>query len=790
MSATSDSHTLTALFAQRRYAEALPLAETQVNRYPQDGANWNTLGAVLMKLGRGADALVAMQKAAELSAERPEAHFNLATAYRQNGRLEESEAAFKRAIDLRPDYAEAYNNLGNVLSEADRLAGAEAAFRSAIGIKPDYARAYNNLGLVLKRAGRVPESGQAFRRAILLKPDFAEADFNLRNLLNEEKLSLDQGLDQAIAHHQAGRMREAESLYRVLLETSPNEPRIVEAWFNLGILMHEGGRLSEAEAAFRRATELAPGLAEAYNSLGQVYQATGRASEAESAFRRAITLKPGFVEAHNNLGLLAHAAGRMAEAEAAFRLIIELRPDDVEAHNNLAFVLQDTKRLSEAEESFRSALALKPDMIEGYNNLGVLLQEARRMDEAEAALRQALDLQPDYVGAYNNLGVLLDESRRYAESEAAYRRALELQPDYVDAHHNLGSLLAAMRRYPEAESAFHRALELKADCPDARYGLSFLLLSLGRYEEGWLQYEARYAAKIKSPCAVLPDLPYPQWRGEPLRGKSLVICPEQGFGDQIQFVRYAAALKRLGLRRLTWACPPALKSLLESVKEIDIVASDRDAAFPLHDYWSFPLSLPLHLGTTLDSIPAQLPYLRTQPSRREHWRNRLPAQGGKVGVVWKGNPKHKNDANRSLAGLASLAPLWSVPGISFVSLQKGEGENEARQPPSGQPILPLGPDLADFADTAALVAELDLVICVDTSVAHIAGALGKPCWVLLPATATDWRWLLDRTDSPWYPGVMRLFRQAAHGDWDTTIAEAAAELHAWARSRAAVPDPR
>ncbi|MEJ1959082.1 MAG: glycosyltransferase family 9 protein [Nitrosomonadales bacterium] len=211
-----------------------------------------------------------------------------------------------------------------------------------------------------------------------------------------------------------------------------------------------------------------------------------------------------------------------------------------------------------------------------------------------------------------------------------------------------------------------------------------------------------------------------------------MIHPEQGFGDYIQFARYAPLLKARGVSRLTVFCNPSLKALLESMGSIDAVITDLASA-PLHDYWSFPLSLPLYFGTTVDNIPATLPYLHALPERVERWHERLSQKGFRVGLVWKGNPGHKNDANRSLPGLAILAPIWTVPGVMFYSLQKGQGEDEANHPPPGQPVIPLGSDIRDFADSAAIVAQMDLVICVDTAIAHLAGALGKPCWVLLPA---------------------------------------------------------
>ena len=266
--------------------------------------------------------------------------------------------------------------------------------------------------------------------------------------------------------------------------------------------------------------------------------------------------------------------------------------------------------------------------------------------------------------------------------------------------------------------------------------------------------------------------------GEAIAGKALIVWTEQGHGDYVHFVRYVPLLKQRGASRVTIACAPPLKALLETVAGVDAVVTQHENV-PDHDFWVFPLSLPMHFATSLESIPATLPYLRALPEHVQQWQRRLSADALKVGLVWKGNPGHANDARRSLANLSMLAPLWSVPGLRFFSLQKGSGEDEADNAPAEQAITALGKDIGDFADTAAIVSQLDLVICVDTAVAHVAGALGKPCWVLLPHTECDWRWQKERSDTPWYPGVMRLFRQTQADRWINTIAEIMDCLRLW-----------
>jgi FkbM family methyltransferase len=617
--------------------------------------------------------------------------------------------------------------------------------------------------LAAYQAGRHDEAEGILRGMLAGDPADAGCWNNLGNLLQE-----------------TGRLDEAESAFGTAISLVPEQPSFHS---NLGNLLVLGERLADAEAAYRRAIELDPGNAVAHNQLGSLLNKDGRPEEAAAAYRQALELAPDYADAHNNLGIVFKNAGNGTEAEAAYRLALQLNTGFAEAHNNLGILLLDDERFPEAETALRRALELKPDFPDVYSNLGNLLKQTHRLDEAEACYRRALELKPDDATAHNNLGVLLHEADQLNAAEAAYRHALELNPKFADARSNLGILLQRLRRYQEAEAAYRGAIELNPDCTDAKLNLGLMLLALGRYAEAWPWHEARHFPDNKARRTMQPPFDFPQWRGEPLAGKSLVVVLEQGAGDNVQFVRYAPLLKARGLARLSFVEPATLVTLLATARGVDAMVADV-STMPPHDFWCFPLSLPLHLGTTLDTIPDTLPYLWALPERVEKWRARLPATGPggdiRVGLVWKGNPDHKNDANRSLSHLSVLAPLWQVPGISFVSLQKGQGEDEARQPPPGQPLLHLGDDIADFADTAAIVAQLDLVITVDSAAAHVAGALGKPVWVLLPGFGTDWRWLLEREDSPWYPGVMRLFRQPrGASSWNDTIRRLADALRAW-----------
>lgn len=619
------------------------------------------------------------------------------------------------------------------------------------------AGALNVAGTCARAIGQLQAAEDYWRRALKANAGYVEVHYNLGNLLRD-----------------TGRLPEAEAAYRRAVALNP---QLAEAHINLGILLQGMRRCPEAETAFRRALALRPDIAQAHYNLGNLYQEMQRFPEAEAAYRGALARRADYAEAHYNLGIVLQAMGRLPEAEAAYRQALDCRPDHAKAQYNLGHLFQTMQRLPEAETAYRRALALQPDYVEAHNNLGAVLKEMQRFPEAEAVCRRALALRPDFAEAHNNLGLALKEMHRFPEAEGAYGQALAIDPGYAQAHNNLGILLQDLQRFPEAEAAYGRALASDPGHADASFNLGLLFLRTGRLAEGWPLYEFRYHGNRTEQRIPLPDLPCPQWQGESLAGKSLLVWPEQGFGDGIQFVRYLSRLKAAGASRVTLVCKPPLQALFQGLEGADgVLTPDEARQAPAHDFWTFLLSMPLHLGTTLDSIPAAIPYLQAPPERLAAWQGRLPAGKLRIGLVWKGSTAHRNDRHRSLPNLAALAPLWKIPGAVFVSLQKGQGEEEAATPPPGQPITHLGSDIADFADSAAIVAQLDLVITVDTAIAHLAGALGIPCWVLLPKMGADWRWLDDRADSPWYPGSLHLFRQQAPADWSATILEVAEAL--------------
>jgi tetratricopeptide (TPR) repeat protein len=512
----------------------------------------------------------------------------------------------------------------------------------------------------------------------------------------------------------------------------------------------------------------------------------GALDAALGAARMGLMLSPTHPEL---LAMAANCAAQLGEDELAvtcWQQLLAVEPTAADAGNSLGLLLERLGRIAEAEAVFRQALAVLPDDASLQSNLGLLLENSGRYAEAESCLRQAVALSPDSPNSgeiLSNLAGLLARLDQVAEAESLYRRAIALQPDFAIGHSNLGVLYTVLLRHEEAEQALRRALALQPDNLQAQSNMAQLLLSLGRWREAWPLHEGRqlvFAGGSTGPAAVPPACP--QWQGESLLGKAIVVLPEQGLGDEIQFCRYLAWLKAQGPRQLTLVCRPAQKALMQTLAGPDVVLGLDEAApfIEQHDYWVFLLSLPLHAGTTPDTIPGPVPYLFADRQRQQALAPWLagavrPAVK-RVGVVWRGNPGHTNDADRSLPGLHTLAPLWAVDGVRFFSLQIGA---QASTQLVGQPLVDLAPAIETLADSAALLSQLDLLISVDTSMAHLAGALGVPCWILLPRYKTDWRWLQGRSDSPWYP-LVRLFRQQGRGDWRAPVDELAAALAAWA----------
>ena len=622
--------------------------------------------------------------------------------------------------------------------------------------------------------------------------------------------SVPQALALAWQNLQAGQWQQAEQIYQQVLDVDPHQ---LDALLLLGVIAYQTGRSQQAVDYLQTALRVKPDFAEALNYLGMALQAQGRVAEAVQCYEQALRVRPDFAEAHNNLaivlrrqGKLAEAVdhlqhtlrlmpasaeghynlgnilreqGRLAEAAACFQEAVRLRPDFAPAHNNLGIALEELGKLGAAAASFAQALRLRPDFAEAHNNLGNVLRQLGRLDQAAASLEQALRLAPEDALAHNNLGNVWLADDKLAEAAACFEDALRIRPDYADAHYNLSIVLQHQGRFAEALVRLEQALSLRPDFAEAHYNRSMLRLLLGDYEHGWPEYEWRWRTRQFPPFARTEPL----WDGEPLAGKTILLHAEQGLGDTLQFIRYAALVKERG-GTVAAACPPELLGVLNGCEGIDQLLP-LGGALPACAVQAPLLSLPRLCGTTLATIPAKVPYLVADRQRVDHWRKHLaPASGVKVGICWQGSPGNRNDQRRSVP-LEQFAPVAEVAGLRLVSLQRGAGQEEWRLV-SGEwsvvsgdwPVLELADPPQEpseaWIESAALMCALDLVITVDTAVAHLAGALGVPVWLALPFSP-DWRWLLEREDSPWYPG-MRLFRQTQPGNWAEVFARMAAEL--------------
>jgi tetratricopeptide (TPR) repeat protein len=575
-------------------------------------------------------------------------------------------------------------------------------------------------------------------------------------------------LEAARRCRQSGDLERAEQLCRQILQL---EPAHAQAWLFLGEVCERLGRRDEAGACYRQGLGTRPTSAALCTSLGVGLAQLGKVSDATVAFREAIRLEPGFPQAHHNLGVALAQQNRPDDAINSFREALRLKPDYAEAYYNLGNTLGQLGRSDEAITCYSNAIQRKPDYADALNNLGLALTERGQPGEAAIQLRQAVRLRPDLVQGHNNLGLALAELGRFDEAIASYEQALRLQPDYSEAHGNLGNAYTAKGYLEEAIACHDLALLLQPNYASAHWNRSLALLQAGKYELGWKEYEWRWKRKNAAPRPFRQ----PMWDGVPLDGRTILLWCEQGLGDAIQFVRYVKLVKESG-GQIILECPGILTALFQTIPGVDKLVAEGEE-LPTFEVHAPLLSLPAIFCTTLNSVPRQVPYLTSDPTRVERWRTQLKViEGFKVGIAWQGNPRHRYDRYRSIP-VAQFARLAAVPGVRLVSLQKGQGTEQLSSLGGRFDVVDFGDELdqdSAFVDTAAIICNLDLVVTTDTATAHVAGALGAPVWLAL-STVVDWRWLLNRDDTPWYPS-MRLFRQQRLGDWEAVFERMATEL--------------
>ena len=566
---------------------------------------------------------------------------------------------------------------------------------------------------------------------------------------------------RAQALHQSGRLDEARGLYEQMLAAQPAH---AEALHLLGYLWFQKGEAPRALDLIGRAIALQPANPGYRYNRALILKQTGSLEDAAADFREVARLLPADVDAWSDFGEALLALGRPDEALAAWDRALALRPSP-ELHANRGVALRQLGRRDEALAAQDRALALSPADAEAWSNRGNVLKDLGRLDEALASFDRALALNPRMPGALVNRANVLRDLTRLPEALAGYDRAIALEPAYPEAHHHRAVLMLDLQRPAEAMADFDRALALRPADPEAEAARAMALLLAGDFERGWRAYERR---RLFPPAAVQAR---PPWLGgKPVDGKTVLIWAEQGLGDTIQFCRYAPLLAAQGAR-VVLQVQPALLPLLQGLEGVEAVGADRTPPpFDLH----VPLmSLPLAFGTRLDTIPLPAA-LAPDPAKVAEWSDRLgPAQRKRIGLVWSGAPGHRNDRHRSLPLERLLASL--PPGFDYVSLQKEVRLADQATLDAHPEVRHFGAELRDFADTAALVALMDVVVTVDTSLAHLAGALGKDTRLLLARIGQDWRWMTVRDDSPWYPS-MRLYRQGDDCAWAKPLAAMAGYL--------------
>ena len=577
----------------------------------------------------------------------------------------------------------------------------------------------------------------------------------------------------ARAHHQAGRLPEAESSYRQILA---RDPANAAALGLLGVLSCQNGQPEEGVKYLKRSLKIrpyqAPGeRAEALNNLGNALRMLACSdprlqADAAANYREALRLHPSYPEAWNNLGRALLAAGDAAGSIEAFEQALSVRPDSPQSLHGLASALRAARRDAEAVGYLERALQLLPRFPEALNDWGLLTADAGELEQGLSAIDRALVLNPRLPEALNNRGHILRLLGRLDEAARSFDAALRARPLFPDALANLATAFSDSGHPKEAELVLSRALCVDPSHAESHFTLGLLRLLQGDFASGWQEYEWRLKRRDAPPTRFNE----PRWDGAPLNGRSILLVAEQGLGDTLQFIRYAKHVKHRG-GNVVVECQPRLERVLSGIDGIDRIVAAGET-LPRFDVWLPMLSLPAVLG----EIPAEVPYLRVNASP-------VRTDGPiRVGLAWAGNPKYKGDRSRSLP-LSRFAPLARLESVEFYSLQRGPAADQT--PPDGLRIVNIEREDGGVADTASALMNLDLLITSDSMPAHLAGALGRPVWTLLPF-APDFRWMLNRDDSPWYP-TMRLFRQSSPGDWEGVMERVASALSAWIASTRSLP---
>lgn len=757
-----------------------------------------------------------------------------ATALHQQGDLTGAKTLYEEILATNPDHFDALHLLALVASASKDYAQGEALFLRAISISPGFAVAHANYAAALNEAGRHEEAITSYGRAIAIKPDYVEALRKRSHILTrlerfeEAERDLAKVIfcdpENASTYYSHGnvllalrRYDDAIACYETLTTLKPQD---ANAWNNHGSSLVLIKKHEEAISSFDKALLLQADQFDVLCNRGKALMTLNRHEEALSSFDKAIMLHPENAYAYSNRGAILHHLSRFDEAIDAFEKAILINPDDAEFHQNRGCSLARLGRFEEALGGFNQSIAINPDRPDAYNNRGNAYKSLRQYDKGLADYDKAIALAPDSANAFYNRGVLLHEINRLEEAFASYQKAIEITPDDAKTYNNLSSVCMYLMRIEEGLFYSGKAMELEPEVPDHYISTAVLLQFAGRldeahvhlekaislregyarplfakallcllqqkFEEGWSLYEWRKETEKKT---GVHSLPKPIWTGaQELRGKTILVTWEQGLGDTIQFCRYITLLHERGARVL-FSPHKVLRGLLGSFDAKFLIVDQENLTMD-YDYQSSLLSLPMAFKTDISNIPSAARYLKAEDERVRDWRNKIGGAGFKIGICWQGS-REKVDIGRSFP-LVMFRNLCSIPGVRLISLQKGDGVSQLEDLPVDMAVETLGDDFDTgpdaFLDSAAVIECCDLVITSDTSIAHLAGALGAKTWMAL-RYVPEWRWFLDREDSPWYPS-MRLFRQRGVGDWKSVFEDIEAALRSLLASLDFLPDGR
>lgn len=673
-------------------------------------------------------------------------------ALHRQAKFDEAQKFYEQVLAQQANHFDALYLLGTLSAQRQQFTRADALLSKALQINPHHAGCNSNRGNVLKALKRLDEALYSYDEAIRLQPDFAQVYANRGNVLQE----LNRFDDALRSYDQAISLQAGDA----------------ECYSNRGIALQKLQRLDDAVLSYDQAIAANSAYAPAYFHRANVLHELNRSVEALTSYDQAIKLKPEYAPAYYNRGNLLHQLQRFDQALSSYDEAIRYQPDYADAYANRGIVLLELNRLDEALLNFELALTLHPDAAQFHFNRGSALLRLKRFSEALSSFENAICLQTDCADFYCNRGQALQELLRFEDAVLSYDQAISIKSDYASAYYNRGLALRELQRLDEAIMSYQRAIQISPDFAEAHWNLALCHLLAGNFKDGWQGFEWRWRDALAFKFQEQRNFSQPLWLGEAsLEDKTILLYAEQGLGDTLQFSRYVEGVVQCGAKVILEVQRP-LVSLLGHLDGISQIVARGDA-LPAFDYQCPLCSLPLAFKTELHTIPQVSQQITSDSDHVEKWRS-LIGQSGKprIGIVWRGNPMHKNDDKRRIS-LAQLIPYLSSQ-FDYFSLQKELGETDRALLADCGRIKHFGEKLEDFADTAALCTLMDLVISVDTSVAHLAGTLGRPTWILLPYSP-DWRWLLERDDSPWYSSV-KLYRQETTGDWRSVLEKARCDL--------------